>query len=237
MAEPIHFDDLVTGDIFYIEDPYRQYYVKLEPFEVNGRQCNAEELESGKPVRFRPSPRFPIFPDDGRASWNGPVRRLVETNELDATRFVKLLEAYEVSTIRYDEQVDMFVVYMAPPGPAETIVHYVDDFVGLIYTAENREVIGFQVEAYKEAFVPGHASAYDAWRLSDFDTELGELEDLILYVDRRLLGNCDWYEPRVRSMVMMTTSAAGRGVVRARWRLPWEWLPRNPWICPHCKKV
>lgn len=72
--EPINFDNLSAGDIFYIEQPYKQYYVKLEPFEVDGRWHNAEELESGKPIQFRPSARFPIYPDDDRRSWEGPIR-------------------------------------------------------------------------------------------------------------------------------------------------------------------
>ena len=72
---PVAFDELDVGDVFYIIQPYRQYYVKLAPFhDGGGRLCNAEELESGKAVQWEVSPRFPIYRDDGRRSWQGPVR-------------------------------------------------------------------------------------------------------------------------------------------------------------------
>jgi hypothetical protein len=70
------YDQLAVGDVFYTTQPYRQYYVKLEPFEdAGGRLCNAEELESGKAVQWKDSPRFPIHRDDGHHSWKGPTRQ------------------------------------------------------------------------------------------------------------------------------------------------------------------
>lgn len=70
---PITFDELAVGDIFYITQPYRQYYVKLQPFrDANDRLCNAEELEGGKAIQWRASSRFQIYRDDGRQSWKGP---------------------------------------------------------------------------------------------------------------------------------------------------------------------
>lgn len=72
MSNPVNFDELAIGSVFFIEDPYRQYYVKLKPFEVDGRWHNAEELESGKPIQFTPSPRFSVYSNDGGESWLGP---------------------------------------------------------------------------------------------------------------------------------------------------------------------
>lgn len=75
MSNP-SFDELNIGDVFYITEPYRQYYVKLAPFvDDAGRECNAEELESGRPLYWRDSPRFSIHRDDGGRSWKGPTRR------------------------------------------------------------------------------------------------------------------------------------------------------------------
>jgi hypothetical protein len=74
MIKRVNFDDLVVGSIFYTEEPYRQYYLKLKPFEVNGRWYNAEELDSGKSIQFNQSLRFPIYQDDGGKSWSGPRR-------------------------------------------------------------------------------------------------------------------------------------------------------------------
>lgn len=74
MSNP-SFDELNIGDVFYITEPYRQYYVKLAPFQdAHGRLCNAEELESGRPLQWQDSPRFPIYRDDGGRSWEGPTR-------------------------------------------------------------------------------------------------------------------------------------------------------------------
>jgi hypothetical protein len=71
VIEPIGFEALAPGDIFFVDQPYKQYFVKLETAEDG---INAEELEGGKRVQFRPSERFPIYPDDGGRSWEGPKR-------------------------------------------------------------------------------------------------------------------------------------------------------------------
>lgn len=70
---PVNFNDLEVGDIFYTIQPYRQYYVKLAPFEdENGEVCNVEELESGRAFQWSGSSDYPIYRDDGRQSWEGP---------------------------------------------------------------------------------------------------------------------------------------------------------------------
>lgn len=71
MGEVLNFDALAPGYIFFVAQPYKQYFVKLGTAEDG---TNAEELESGKRVQFRPSERFPIYPDDGGRSWEGPKR-------------------------------------------------------------------------------------------------------------------------------------------------------------------
>jgi hypothetical protein len=93
-----------------------------------------------------------------------------------------------VPSIQYDEYVDMLVVYVVPPGLADTVVHYVDEFVGLIFTPENMEVVGFQVEAFKRGFLPTHASVSKSWKLSESGIKLGEdpeLVDLMMFVEQR----------------------------------------------------
>ena len=116
------------------------------------------------------------------------IDRLVETKELNMTRLLEQLEKGHVASVRFDEYVDMLVVYLVPCGQAETVVHYVDEFVGLIYTPENMEVVGFQVEAFKRGFLPAHETVSNAWKLSESGTELGEdveLADLILFVEKK----------------------------------------------------
>lgn len=116
------------------------------------------------------------------------IERLVETKELDMTRLVEQLEKGHVASVRFDEYVDMLVVYLVPCGSAETVVHYVDDFVGLIYTPENMEVVGFQVEAFKRGFLPAHEPVNKAWKLSESGIDLGEdaeLADLIMIVEKK----------------------------------------------------
>ena len=70
--ESIDFDKLAPGDIFYVIQPHRQYFVKIEPYEDENGRYNAEKLDSGIRIFFQTSERFPIYPDDGRTGWKKP---------------------------------------------------------------------------------------------------------------------------------------------------------------------
>jgi hypothetical protein len=82
--------------------------------------------------------------------------RLVQTDELqvrrltEATRGAERPQAYSV---RYHDTFDALLILLIQPQH-ETIVHYVDDYVGLVYEAVTMEIVGLQIEAFERAFLP-----------------------------------------------------------------------------------
>jgi len=81
--------------------------------------------------------------------------------------------------MHYNSDSDILMLMFVPPD-VETIVHYIDEHVALLYDPENQEVVGFQVEAFQRAFLPQHSSVENAWKLSDSGKELQDLGDLSL---------------------------------------------------------
>src|ERR1700730_1814722 len=65
----------------------------------------------------------------------------------------------------------------------ETVVHYVDDHVALLYRADDLEIVGLQVEDFQHSFVPSHANVQRVWRLSDTGAKLENVGDMILVVE------------------------------------------------------
>jgi len=61
---------------------------------------------------------------------------------------------------------DALMILLVPPE-TETVVHYVDQHVGLLYTPDNLEIVGLQVEAFERSFLSQHDTVRRVWRLSD----------------------------------------------------------------------
>jgi hypothetical protein len=95
----------------------------------------------------------------------------------------KLTHPGEIAYLRYDDSFDALTLMLVSPSQSqETIVHYVDSNMGLLYDPETYEVVGFQIEAFEKSFVPMHANVGKAWKLSGDDLtskDFGELTILI----------------------------------------------------------
>jgi len=85
--------------------------------------------------------------------------------------------------VRYDPVFDALMILLVSPE-TETVVHYVDDHVGLLYLPETLEIVGLQVEAFEHKFLPAHNEVQRVWRLSD-TCDLEDAGDLILAVERQ----------------------------------------------------
>jgi hypothetical protein len=114
------------------------------------------------------------------------IERLVATEQLKTNRLAEIVSkdmSYQPHSIRYDSEFDALLVLLAPPQ-GETIVHYVDDHVALIYEADSMEIVGMQIEAFEHAFLPKHATIQRVWRLSDTGIKLEDFGDLSLAVEQ-----------------------------------------------------
>jgi len=103
------------------------------------------------------------------------LKRLVPTHEL-RTSFVREAASKGRLFVHHDKASDLLVILLVPPD-TPTAVHYIDQYVGLLYQPDNLEVVGLQVEAFEKSFVPRHASVERAWRLSD-SCELEDFGDI-----------------------------------------------------------
>ena len=86
---------------------------------------------------------------------------LVKLSDLK-TNIVQDFQAHSVVFLHYDDVFDAFTLMMVPPD-TDTIVHYIDDNVGLLYNPQNMEVVGFQIEAFEADFIPKHDNVNKVW--------------------------------------------------------------------------
>lgn len=112
------------------------------------------------------------------------IERLVETQDLRTSRLLAMVDRGQNTFMYYDHESDALLLMIVPPT-TETVVHYIDEHMALLYEPDSLEVVGFQVEAFQHSFVAKHASLRGIWRLSDSDAELENVEDLIMVFERK----------------------------------------------------
>lgn len=103
---------------------------------------------------------------------DGKLKTLVKETELKATH---LLHPKGMAYIRYDSSFDSFSLMFVRPEEAETVVHYVNRYVGLLYDENSREIVGFQIEAFQKKFLPEHAKVARVWENGFKVKDFGEL--------------------------------------------------------------
>jgi hypothetical protein len=112
------------------------------------------------------------------------IERLIPTNKLQTEYLKNFPKAQRPLTIKYDKRFDALLILLVSPE-TPTVVHYVDEHVGLLYRPGDFEIVGIQVEAFERSFLPNHAPVDKAWRLSDSCDELEDFGDLVLAFERR----------------------------------------------------
>jgi hypothetical protein len=112
------------------------------------------------------------------------IKRLISTSRLQ-TEYLKTSPKHQRPLfVRYDKRFDALIILLVSPE-TETVVHYVDEHVGLLYKPDDFEIVGIQVEAFERSFLPEHASVNKVWRLSDSCEELEDFGDLVLVFEQR----------------------------------------------------
>ena len=84
----------------------------------------------------------------------------------------------------YEEETDVFMLLLADPA-TETVVHYVDENVAILYIPDSYEIVGLQIEDFVNQFMPKFNSLQKAWKLSDLGIRPGNLWDLTLVVEEQ----------------------------------------------------
>jgi hypothetical protein len=111
----------------------------------------------------------------------GTLEPIVNSNQLKTT----LLNNPPV-TIRYNNVFDALKIYFDNPNQKQ-VIHYLDDYVALIFSPESKEIIGIQVEAFEKVFIHKHTRLETAWRLTDNcqERQLEDIGDMMLFVQVR----------------------------------------------------
>ena len=134
------------------------------------------------------------------------IKRLVETRDLKLNRLAQIAQGRVVPAhFRYSRDVDMVLFLLVPPE-TETVAHYIDDHVALLYEPGSREVVGVQVEAFEFSFVREHGGVRKVWQLSDACKELSDFGDLLIKVE-------DWEPVVAKEVVMVADSILGGRVL------------------------
>lgn len=113
------------------------------------------------------------------------IKRLVDTNQLK-TSYLSNIQRKSSPFFHYDNQSDtLMLLFISPEN--ETIVHYVDRHVAILYTPENYEIVGLQIEDFQSDFMPMYSDLQKAWSLSDFIVNNENVWDLTLIIEERKL--------------------------------------------------
>lgn len=113
------------------------------------------------------------------------LERLIQTTELKTNLLRKFRPGEQHPVyIKYDPVFDAFMMLFVPPE-TEVVVHYIDDHVGLLYTPEDLEIVGLQVEAFEHSFLANHDTVRRVWKLSDSCEELTDVGDIIFAFEKR----------------------------------------------------
>ncbi len=112
------------------------------------------------------------------------IKPLISTSELKTTLLASLIrQGQRPLFVHYDSEFDALMLLVVPPE-TETVVHYVDDHIALLYQPDTLEIVGMQVEDFEHSFLPAHENVQRVWRLSDTGNELENVGDMILAVER-----------------------------------------------------
>jgi hypothetical protein len=124
------------------------------------------------------------------------VEHLVPTSQLKTNRLAESTTKRTPLYIGYDKVFDALFIRIVPPG-IETVTHYIDEHVALLYEADSLEIIGLQIEDFEYSFLPEHETVKRIWKLSNSGTKLENVGDMILEFER--------VKPRIAHEVVMAT--------------------------------
>ena len=113
------------------------------------------------------------------------VKRLVPTKSLKTSLLSSMVQRKRSPLFfHYDEETDVFMLLLADPN-TETVVHFVDEHVAILYIPDSYEIVGLQIDDFVNIFMPKFNALQKAWKLSDVGVRNGNLWDLTLAVEER----------------------------------------------------
>jgi hypothetical protein len=113
------------------------------------------------------------------------IKQLVKTNQLKTN----YLSNFHQSKIffHYDDLSDTLMLLFISPE-RETVVHYLDKYIAILYMPEDNEIVGLQVEYFQSDFVPMYEDLQRDWCLSNFVDKRENFGDLTLRVESKKIS-------------------------------------------------
>ncbi len=113
------------------------------------------------------------------------MKHLVSIKELKTTLLKSFTQESRTPVfVDYDKDFDALFLRIVPLDK-ETVAHYVDEHVALLYEADSYEIVGLQIENFELSFVPKHDAVRRVWKLSESGIALTDLGDMIFEIETR----------------------------------------------------
>jgi len=89
-------------------------------------------------------------------------------------------------SFNYDQDFDALRIYFENTTE-RFVVHYLDDYVAILFSPESKEIIGIQVEAFNKVFIRKHSDLESAWILSRNCEEhnLKNIDDMMFFAQKQ----------------------------------------------------
>lgn len=104
------------------------------------------------------------------------------TRKLKSNHLLKFLKEKRQIQLSYDSRFDALVLFF-DSKEKESIVHHIDEYVGLLYDPRTKEIVGIQIECFKENFLPKHDEIQRVWKCSEPD-QIKDLGDMIIVIEQ-----------------------------------------------------
>ena len=113
------------------------------------------------------------------------IKQLVKTSQLK-TSYLSNFHQNKIF-FHYDDLSDSLMILFISPD-RETIVHYLDKYVAILYTPKDNEIVGLQVDYFQSDFVPMYEDLQREWCLSNFIVKDESFWDLTLSVESKKIS-------------------------------------------------
>jgi hypothetical protein len=112
------------------------------------------------------------------------IQQLVPTKSLKTSFIAQVAQEKPELFFNYNDESDTLMLLVIDPDN-ETIVHYLDKNVAVLYTPDNLEIVGLQVEDFVRDFMPHYNSLKKAWSIRNTQIKLGNVWDLRLVAQEK----------------------------------------------------
>ena len=108
-------------------------------------------------------------------------QRLVQSSKLKSTYWKSIIDSNKQQPrVKYNEEMDTVLFFIAPQHGEKIITHYVDPYVALLYRYIDKEIVGLRIESFEQSFLPKYSEVEKVWKLSGVSPHFKDFGELHL---------------------------------------------------------